>query len=134
MNGGAVSWRSSKQECVTDFTTESEYIAEAAKEGVWLRKFLQELEVVPSSLEAVEIYCDNNGAIAQAKEPRSHQKSKHVDRKYHLIRDFVNRGDVRIGRVDTDSNTADPLTKPLSLDKTNLHRSVMGIRRRIDWV
>ena len=136
LNGGAVSWRSSKQECVTDSTTESEYVAaaEAAKEGVWLRKFLQELEVVASSLEAIELYCDNNGAIAQAKEPRSHQKSKHVDRKYHLIRDFVSRGDVRISRVDTDSNTADPLTKPLSLDKTNLHRSTMGIRRRIDWV
>ena len=69
-----MSWRSSKQECVTDSTTESEYVAaaEATKEGVWLRKFLQELEVVPSSLEAVEIYCDNNGVIAQAKEPRSH--------------------------------------------------------------
>ena len=91
LNGGAVSWRSSKQECVTDSTTESEYVAaaEAAKEGVWLRKFLQELEVVPSSLEAIELYSDNNGAIAQAKEPRSHQKSKHVDRKYHLIHDFV---------------------------------------------
>ena len=121
---------------MTDSTTESEYVAaaEAAKEGVWLRKFLQELEVVPSSPEAIELYCEKNGAIAQAKEPRSHQKSKHVDRKYHLIRDFVGRGDVRISRVDTDSNTADPLTKPLSLDKTNTHRSGMGIRRCIDWI
>ena len=51
---------------------------EAAKEGVWMKDFITELGVVPSALGPMEIYCDNNGAIAQAKEPRSHQKNKHV--------------------------------------------------------
>ena len=59
--------------------------AEAAKEGVWMKDFITELGVVQSVLGPMEIYCDNNGAIAQAKEPRSHQKNKHVSRKYPLI-------------------------------------------------
>ncbi|KAL0405971.1 UNVERIFIED_CONTAM: hypothetical protein Slati_3911000 [Sesamum latifolium] len=53
---------------------EAEYIAasEAAKEAVWMKNYIQELGVVPSIAEPVVIFCDNNGAIAQAKEPRSH--------------------------------------------------------------
>jgi hypothetical protein len=83
INGGAVSWKSSKQETVADSTTEAEYIAasEAAKEGVWIRKFLSELGVFPSISSPLDLYCDNNGAIAQVKEPRNHQKNKHVLRK-----------------------------------------------------
>ena len=115
LNGGAVSWKSSKQETVADSTTESEYIAasEAAKEVVWIRKFISELGVVPSCSSPIDLYCDNGGAIAQAKEPRSHQKSKHILRRYHLIREIIDRGDVKICKVHTDLNIADPLTKPL---------------------
>ena len=74
LNGGVVSWKSSKHETVADSTTESEYIAasDAAKETVWIKKFVTELGVVPSILDPVNLFCDNNGAIAQAKEPRSH--------------------------------------------------------------
>ena len=75
LNGGAVSWKSSKQSTVADSTTEVEYIAafDAAKDTVWIKKFIIDLEVVPSITNPVDVYCDNNGAIAQAKEPRSHQ-------------------------------------------------------------
>ena len=78
MNGGVVSWRSFKQDIVADSTTESEYIAasDAAKEAVWLKKFITGLDVVPSIGNSVDLYCDNNGAIAQANEPRSHQKNQ----------------------------------------------------------
>jgi hypothetical protein len=74
INGGVVSWKSSKQESVTDSTTEAEYIAasESAKEGVWIRKFLIELGVFPNASGPLNLYCDNNGAIVQAKEPRNH--------------------------------------------------------------
>ena len=136
LNGGAVSWKSSKQETTADSTTEAEYIAasEAAKEGFWIKKFLSELGVVPSVQGPVDLYCDNNGAIAQAKEPRSHSKSKHVLRRYHLIREIVNRGDVKICRVDTISNTADPLTKPLPQAKHQMHTASMGLRHIGDWL
>ncbi|KAK8600887.1 hypothetical protein V6N12_050732 [Hibiscus sabdariffa] len=96
LNGGAVSYKSLKQDTVADSTTEAEYIAasEAAKEAVWIKMFITELEVVPSIADAVELRCDNNGAIAQAKESRSHQRSKHIIRRFHLIREIIDRGDV----------------------------------------
>ena len=130
LNGGAVSWKSSKQETVADSTTEAEYIvaSEAAKEAVWIIKFVSELGVVPSASSPMDLYCDNSGAIAQAKEPRSHQKSKHILRHYHLIREIIDRGDVKICKVHTDLNIADPLTKPLSQQKHEAHMSSMGIR------
>ena len=75
LNEGAVSWKSSNQSMIVDSTTEAEYIAasEAAKEAVWMRKFIAELEVVPSITEPITVYYDYNTAIAQEKEPRSHQ-------------------------------------------------------------
>lgn len=135
LNGGAVSWKSSKQDTVADSTTEAEYIAasEASKEAVWIRKFITELEVVPSILSPICLYCDNNGAIAQAKEPRSHQKTKHILRKYHIIREIVQRGDVNLCKVHTDANIADPLTKPLPQPKYERHTSSQGIRLIHDW-
>ncbi|KAL0439499.1 UNVERIFIED_CONTAM: Retrovirus-related Pol polyprotein from transposon RE1 [Sesamum latifolium] len=98
-----------------DFTTEAEYIAasEAAKEAIWMKNYIQELGVVPSITEPVVIFCDNNGAIAQAKEPRSHHRSKHILRRYHLLREMVSRDDCRMDRVSSAENTADPLTKPM---------------------
>ena len=61
-----------------------------------MKNFIQELDVVPSIAEPIVVYCDNNGAIAQAKEPRSHQRSKHIMKHYHLIREIIDRGDVRV--------------------------------------
>ncbi|KAL0329236.1 UNVERIFIED_CONTAM: Retrovirus-related Pol polyprotein from transposon TNT 1-94 [Sesamum radiatum] len=76
LNGGVVAWKSSKQATIADSTTKAEYIAasEAAKEVVWMKNYIQELGVVPSITEPVIIFSDNNGAIAQAKEPRSHHR------------------------------------------------------------
>ena len=130
LNGGAISWKSSKQPTVADSTTEVEYIAasDAAKEAVWIRKFVGDLGVIPSVADPIELYCDNNGAIAQAKEPRSHQRSKHILRRFHLIREIIDRGDVKISRVSTDDNIADPLTKPLTSSKHDGHVKGMGIR------
>ncbi|KAK1645997.1 hypothetical protein QYE76_063802 [Lolium multiflorum] len=72
LNGAAVSWSSSKKCTVAKSSTESEYIAasEASSEAVWMKRFIVELGVVPSALDPLVIYCDNTGAIANAKEPR----------------------------------------------------------------
>ncbi|VFQ73283.1 unnamed protein product [Cuscuta campestris] len=136
LNGGAFSWKSSKQDTTADSTTEAEYMAaaEAAKEGVWIKKFISELGVVPSINDPIPLFCDNTGAIAQAKEPRSHhQKTKHIIRRYHIIREIVYRGDIEICKVETDDNIADPLTKPLGKLKHEGHTRSMGIRPMTDW-
>ena len=72
---------------MADSVCEVEYIAasDAAKEAVWLQKFLSELGVVPTLESPVLVYCDSTEAIAQAKEPKSHHRTKHVLRRYHLV-------------------------------------------------
>ncbi|KAK8983773.1 hypothetical protein V6N11_009559 [Hibiscus sabdariffa] len=84
--------------------------SEAAKEAVWIKKFITELGVVPSIVDAVDLYCDNNGAIAE----------------------IIDRGDVEICKVHTDDNIVDPLTKPLAQQKHDRPES-LGIRYVSDW-
>ncbi|KAL0430689.1 UNVERIFIED_CONTAM: Retrovirus-related Pol polyprotein from transposon TNT 1-94 [Sesamum radiatum] len=97
-NGGVVAWKSSKQDTTADSTMEPEYMAasEVAKEAVWMKNYIQELGVVPSIAESVVIFCNNNGAIAQAQKPISHHHSKHICKRYHLLRETVSRGDCRM--------------------------------------
>ena len=135
LNGGVVSWRSSKQDTVADSTTEAEDIAasDVAKEAVWIKKFVVRLSVVHNITNPVDLYCDNNGTIAQAKKPRSHQRSEHILRNFHLIREIIEIRDVKIFRVNTDDNVADSLTKPLQQSKHDSHTRSLGIRFMPDW-
>ncbi|KAK1604187.1 hypothetical protein QYE76_027860, partial [Lolium multiflorum] len=131
LNGAAVSWASSKQCTVAKSSTESEYIAasEASSEAVWMKRFIVELGVVPSALDPLIIYCDNMGAIANAQEPRSHKRLKHIKLRYHSIREYIEDGEVKICKVHTDLNVADPLTKALPRAKHDQHQNAMGVRR-----
>ena len=120
---------------MADSTTKAEYIAasDVAKEAVWIKKFIVRLGVVPNITNPVNLYCDNNGIIAQAKEPKSHQRSKHILRRFHLIHVIIKRGDVKICRVNTNDNVVDPLTKPLPQSKHDSHTRSLGIRFILDW-
>ncbi|KAL0328090.1 UNVERIFIED_CONTAM: Retrovirus-related Pol polyprotein from transposon TNT 1-94 [Sesamum calycinum] len=135
-NGSVVAWKSSKQDTTPDSITEAEYIlaSEAAKEAIWMKNYIQELGVVPNIAEPVVIFCDNNGAIAQAKEPRSHHRSKHILRRYHLLIEMVGRGDVQMDRVSSAENTTNPLTKPVSQIAHAQHLGKMGLRQMSDWL
>ena len=115
VNRGAVRWKSCKQSVVAQSTMEAEYVAtaEAANEAVWLRKFVKQLGVFPSVHDPVTVLCDNIGAIANAKEIRSHSTAKHILRRFHVIRDYVLKKRIKICKVHTDLNVADPLTKAL---------------------
>ena len=66
--------------------------------------------MVPSIVDQITLYCDNNGAIAKAKEPQSHQRSKHILKRYHLIREIIGMNDVKIEKEPTYHNIVDPLT------------------------
>ena len=130
LNGGAVTWRSSKQSTIADSTTESEYIAvnEAAKEAMWIRKFIGDLGVVPSINDPVEIFCDNESAVVLAQEPRSQKRTRHILRKYHYVRQVVADKDIVINRINTSDNLTDPFTKPLAQAKHDSHSRCIGIR------
>ncbi|KAL0378542.1 UNVERIFIED_CONTAM: Retrovirus-related Pol polyprotein from transposon TNT 1-94 [Sesamum radiatum] len=136
LNSGVVAWKSSKQDSTANSTTEAEYKAasEAAEEAVWMKNYIQELGVVPSIFEPVVIFCDNNRAIAQANEPRSHHRSKHILRRYHLLKKMVGRGDARMDQVNLAENTVDSLTKPVSRITHAQHLEKMGLRQMSDWL
>ena len=65
----------------------AKYVAacEAAKEVIWLKKFLSDLGVVRMEQVPTTLFCDNRGVVAQSKDPRNHKKGKHIERKYYII-------------------------------------------------
>ncbi|KAA0055181.1 retrovirus-related pol polyprotein from transposon tnt 1-94 [Cucumis melo var. makuwa] len=130
LNGGAVVWRSIKQSCIANFTMEAEYVAacEVAKEAVWLKKFLTALEIVPNMNLSITLYCDNSGAVANSREPRSHKRGKHIERKYHLIGENVHQGDVIVTKISSKQNMADPFTKALTAKVFENHLHGLGLR------
>ena len=119
LNGGIISWNSTKQRCVSTSTTESEYIAlsEASKQGQWIRGLLRELGRTQylSNTLSVPIFSDNQACIALAKDPISHSRTKHIDIRYHYIRELVAYGKTTIDYKSTEEMVADLLTKPLPL-------------------
>ncbi|KAL0437843.1 UNVERIFIED_CONTAM: Retrovirus-related Pol polyprotein from transposon RE2 [Sesamum radiatum] len=99
-----------------------------------MKNYIQELGVVPSIAEPIIIFCHNKRAIAQVKEPRSHHHSKYIFRRYHLLREMVTRGDVRMDQVSSAENTADRLTKPISHIAHTQYLDKMGLRSMGDWL
>ena len=73
-----------------------------------------DLEVVPFERSTITLYCDNSRAVANLNEPRSHKRGKHIGRKYHLIHEIVNQGDVAVSQIASEDNLADSFTKGLS--------------------
>jgi hypothetical protein len=124
---GAVSWSSKKQPVVTLSTTEAEFIAAAscACQGVWLRRILGNigLEQVTSTV----IYCDNNSAIKLSKNPVLHGRSKHIDVRFHFLRDLTRDGVVELVYCNTQEQIADIMTKPLKLEAFLKLRDKLGM-------
>ena len=92
------------------------------------------LGVVPSAQSAITLYCDNSGAVANSKEPRSHKREKHIERKYHLIRKIVSRGDVVVNQIASEDNLAYPFIKGLAQKIFDQHVEEMGVRCIAAWL
>ncbi|KAE8221726.1 hypothetical protein CF326_g8509 [Tilletia indica] len=117
--GNTVSWRSRLQATVSISSTEAEYMAlsEAAREAKWIRAVLTELGVVLN--RATTILTDSKGAEAISKDPAQHGKTKHIEVHHHLVRQLQERKEICVGRVHTDDNPADMLTKATGRDRLN---------------
>lgn len=126
--GNPVSWRSSLQKVVALSTTEAEYIAlsEAVKEGVWLKRFAEELGFPQ---ESVEIFCDSQSAIALSKNAVYHERTKHMATKYYFIRDLIKVGEVQVLKIATANNPADIFTKVLPVFKVKEALKVLRVTR-----
>ena len=109
---------------------EAEYVVacEVTKEAVWFQKFLSDLEVVPDMEKLMTLYCDNSGAMANSKEPRSHRRGKHIEWKYHLIREIVHRGNMSILKIRSEDNLAKPFTKTLPAKSFEGHLEGLGLK------
>ena len=84
--------------------------------------------MVPFERPTITLYCDNSGVVANSKEPRSHKRGKHIKRKYHLIREIVNRGDVTVSQITSEDNLAYPFTKDLTQETFDRHVEGMRVR------
>nr|GEX27687.1 hypothetical protein [Tanacetum cinerariifolium] len=123
LNGGAVHWKSDKQSIFATSSVEAEYIAAfvASKEAVWVRKFISRLGVVSIIEEPISLYCNNTGAITIANESRIIKGAIHFHAKLHYLHEVIEYGDVKLEKVHTDDNLADPFTKALVFPKHSEH-------------
>ncbi|GLT82258.1 hypothetical protein SLE2022_006580 [Rubroshorea leprosula] len=126
MAGGAVSWKSKLQPVVALSTTEAEYISisHACKEAIWLERLLAEFKM---KQDTFSMHCDSQSALLLAKNPTFHSCTKHIDVRYHFVRQLVEDGKILLHKVHTSSNPADMLTKPVARDKFNWCKSSIGL-------
>ena len=124
--GGAVAWQSRLQKCVALFTTEAEFIAatEACKELLWMKKFVVELGF---KQQRYVLLCDSQSAIHLGKNSTFHARSKHIDVRYHWIRDVLNDKLLELDKVHTDDNGSDMFTKVLPREKLEACRMIAGM-------
>ncbi|GKE73777.1 retrotransposon protein, putative, ty1-copia subclass [Tanacetum coccineum] len=117
--GGAVDWKSTKQSIFATSSAEAKYIAayDASKEALWVKKFISRLGVVPTIEEFINMYCDNTRAITIANESGITKGARHFRAKVHYLREVIEYGDIKLEKVYTDDNLADPLTKVLAFPK-----------------
>ncbi|KAM2077718.1 hypothetical protein ACFX1R_025466 [Malus domestica] len=124
--GGPVSWRSILQSTFALSTTEAEYMAvtEAIKEAIWLQGLLDDLGV---QQDHVDVHCDSQSAIHLAKNQVHHARTKHIDVRFHFVREVIDEGDILLQKIGTADNPADMLTKPVSLNKFKHCLDLIGI-------
>jgi Reverse transcriptase (RNA-dependent DNA polymerase) len=129
--GGAISWSSKKQPSVALSSTEAEYIAgaHAAKEAVWLQRLLREIWQQSESHTPVTLLIDNQSAIAIARNPEFHDRTKHIEVRHHFLRQQFESKAIDLSYVPTEDQTADVLTKGLAREKHERFTTSMGVRR-----
>ncbi|KAK1392928.1 hypothetical protein POM88_011984 [Heracleum sosnowskyi] len=119
LGGRLISWYSKKQQTVSNSTAEAEYIASGSccAQILWIRNQLKDYGF---ALDKIPILCDNTSAIAISNNPVQHSRTKHIDIRYHFIKEHVMNGTVELHFVPTEEQTADIFTK--SVDESTFTR------------
>jgi hypothetical protein len=112
-----VSWQSVKQRVVALSSCEAEYIVAAtgACQGVWLARLL--VDMTDTEVGVPMLRVDNKSALSLIKNPVHHDRSKHIDVRFHLIREYANNGQIEVDFIRTEEQLGDILTKPLGKNK-----------------
>ena len=124
---GVVSWSSKKQPVVTLSSTETKFIAAAscACQGVWMRRIMEKL--VHDQGRSITIYCDNSSAIKLLRNPVLHGRSKHIDVRFHFLRELIKDGIIELIHCNTKEQLSDVMTKPLKLEIFFKMREKLGM-------
>jgi hypothetical protein len=94
-----------------------------------LRRFLQHLKIVTDAPNPMMIHCNSTSALAYAKDPKYHGKTKNIDIRYHYIRDMVAQKEVVLKHISTSQMIANPFTKPIVRDAFQTHVKSLVLRR-----
>ena len=134
MGDTAFTWYSKKQPIVSLSTCEAEYVAASCCvcHAIWLRRLLSELNCPQQ--KSTEVRIDNKSAIELAKNPVHHERSKHIDVRFHFIREHVKEKNVHLCHVASRDQIADVLTKPLSRNLFDAYKRLMGMKDRKELV
>ena len=121
-----VSWSSRKQSSVAQSTAEAEYVAAASacSQVLWMISTLKDYGL---SFSGVPLLCDNTSAINIAKNPVQHSRTKHIEIRYHFLRDNVEKGTIVLEFVESEKQLADIFTKPLDRSRFEFLRSELGV-------
>ncbi|GJT95818.1 retrovirus-related pol polyprotein from transposon TNT 1-94, partial [Tanacetum coccineum] len=112
LGGKLVCWSAKKQSSVAMSSAEAEYVAAGCcAQVLWIKSQLADYDVL---YDKVPIFCDNTSVIAISNNPVLHSRTKHIDIRYHFIRDHILKGDIELHFVPTDLQLADIFTKPLA--------------------
>ena len=124
--GGAVSWQSRLQKCVALSTTEAEYIVitECCKEMRSMKELLKETGIAQ---DRFVVFSDSQSAIHVSKNPSFHSRSKHIKRRYHWIREVLEKKELYLEKVHTDENGSDMMTKGLPKGKHEICCAKAGL-------
>ncbi|GJW04501.1 zinc finger, CCHC-type containing protein, partial [Tanacetum coccineum] len=125
--GGAISWASKMQTCITGSTMEYEFVAlsTAGKDAEWLRNLIHEIPIWLKPIAPISIYCDSAATLAKAYSQIYNDKSRHLGIRHSMIRELIMNGVISIEFVWSQHNLADHLTKALARDL--VIKSVIGM-------
>ncbi|GJZ67058.1 hypothetical protein Tco_0630298 [Tanacetum coccineum] len=121
--------KSTKQSIFTTSSAEAEYIVayDASKEAIWVRKFIFGLGVVPIIEEPINMYYDNTGAITIANESGITKGARHFHTKVHYVCEVIEYDNIKLEKVHTNDNLAEPFTKALAFPKHSEHTRNIGM-------
>ncbi len=122
-----ITWKVRKQKSTALSSTEAEYMAmtEASKEIMYLKSVLNSIGI--QQPESINLFVDNKGAIDLSRNPAYHDRSKHIKRLYHFIRDQIADKSLTVHHVDGEDNVADIMTKPLGNVKQQYYCKQLGL-------
>ena len=129
MGKGVLSWKSVKQTLKASSTMEAEYVAcyEATCHVIWLQNFISALGVIHSISRPLKLFCDNSAGVSFSRNTRSTSRSKHIDVKFHFVKENVVKSLISVEHTPTTSMFADPLTRDLPICVFQEHVTRMGL-------